>query len=212
MSGVATAVVAGAGLTYLGMTEAASASERGAKTMAKGATSAAEVQAQSQREQLEYLKEVNALPTELRNQALTQLGGLSGMGDANTQQEILDRAKSSPFYEEMVKAGEGSVMRTASMTGGFRSGGMQSDLYDANRRALQTAYGSEIANLQGLAGLPTGQGQIAQTMGNIGATQAAGISGAAQAKSQGQIAQGQIYQQGLQGMANIGMRGAGMII
>ncbi len=210
MSGIATAVVVTGGLTYLGTQEAAKSSKEGAQTMATGAASAADVQAQSQREQLEYLKEVNALPTELRNEALTQLGGMSGIGDANTQQEILDRAKSSPFYQEMVAAGEEGVMRGASATGGLRSGNVQSALYDERRRALQSAYGSEVANLQGLAGLGTGQQQIAQTMGNIGATQAGGIYNAAQATSQGQIAGGQIAQQGYGQMANIGMQGLGM--
>lgn len=207
---VSAAVVVGGGLTYMGMTEAGKASERGAATAAAGATSAAQVQAQSQREQLEYLKEVNALPTELRNEALAQLGGMSGIGDANTQRAILDRAKSSPFYEEMVAAGEEGVMRGASATGGLRSGNVQSALYDERKRALQSAYGAEVQNLQGLAGLDTGQNQIAQTMGNIGTTKAQGILGASQAQAQGQIAQGQIYQQGLQGMGNLGMQGLGI--
>jgi LAS superfamily LD-carboxypeptidase LdcB len=210
MSGIATAVVATGVLTYLGTQEAAKSSKEGAATMAAGATSAAEVQAQSQREQLEYLKEVNALPTELRNEALTQLGGMSGIGDKNTQQEILDRAKASPFYKEMIAEGEEGVLRGASATGGLRSGNVQSALFNERRQALQSAYGSEVSNLRGLAGLSTGQNQIAQTMGNIGATQAGGIYGAAQATSQGQIAQGQIAQQGLQGIANIGMQGVGM--
>ncbi len=207
---IAAAIAGSAALTYLGTTQASEAAAKGAKTAAQGQERAAEIQAQSQREQLDYLKEINALPTELRNEALTQLGGMSGIGDVNTQQEILDRAKSSPFYEDMVRAGEEGVMRGASATGGLRSGNVQSALYDERRRALQTAYGSEVSNLRGLAGLPTGQESIAQTMGNIGATQAQGILGASQAQSQGQIAQGQIYQQGLQQMGNIGMQGLGM--
>ena len=216
---VSAAVVVGGGLTYLGATEAAKSSEKGAATMAAGATSAAQVQAQSQREQLEYLKEVNELPTQLRDEALAQLGGMSGIGDANTQQEILDRAKSSPYYQEMMagqEAGEEAIMRGASATGGLRSGNVQGALYDYSSRlqnqALSSAYGQEVQNLRGLAGLSTGQGQIAQTMGNIGTTQAQGILGASQAQSQGQIAQGQIYQQGLQGMGNIFMQGAGIYI
>ncbi len=217
MCGVATAVVVTGGLTYLGTQEAAKASKEGAQTMAAGAASAADVQAQSQREQLEYLKEVNALPTELRNEALTQLGGLSGIGDANTQQAILDRAKSSPYYQEMMAgqgAGEEAIMRQAGATGGLRSGNVQAGLYDYSSRlqnqALSSAYGQEVQNLQGLAGLGTGQTQIAQTMGNIGATQAGGIYNAAQATSQGQIAGGQIAQQGYGQMANIGMQGLGL--
>lgn len=219
MSGIATAVITGAVLTAGGTYLASEASAKGAKTAAKGATSAAEIQAQSQREQLEYLKEVNELPTQLRNEALTQLSGLSGMGDESTQRAIIDRAKASPYYQEMMagqEAGEEAVMRTASMTGGMRGGDVKAGLYDyasqLQNRALSDSYSQEIQNLRGLAGLSTGQESIAQTMGNIGATQAAGVLGASQAQSQGQIAQGQIFQQGLQGMGNIAMRGAGLLI
>ena len=211
--GTAIGIAAGAGgLTALGTYMAGESSKAGAETMSKGAIKSAEIQAQSQREQLEYLKEINALPTELRNQALTQLGGLSGMGDANTQQEILDRAKASPFYKEMLAEGQESVMSHAAMTGGFRSGDLQTSLYDEGRKTLQSAYESELSNLRGLAGLPTGQENISRIMGNIGATEAGGVYNAAQATSQGQIAQGQIYQQGLQGIGNIGMRTLGMMI
>ncbi len=214
---IAAAVVGSAALTYLGMSEASSASAKAAKTAAKGATSAAEIQAQSQREQLEYLKEINALPTELRNEALGQLAGLSGIGDVETQRAIIDRAKASPYYQEMMsgqEAGEEAVMRRASMTGGIRGGDVQAGLYDyasqLQNRALSDAYTQEVQNLRGLAGLPTGQESIAQTIGNIGATEAGGVYNAAQARSQGQMAQGQIFQQGLQGMGNILMGGAGM--
>ncbi len=217
MCGIVTAVVVGGGLTYLGMTEAQKTSKEAAQTAATGATTAAETQAQSQREQLEYLKEVNALPTQLRDEALTQLGGLSGIGDEGTQQAILDRAKSSPYYQEMMagqEAGEEAIMRRAAATGGLRGGDVQAGLYDYSSRlqsqALSSAYGQEVQNLRGLAGLDTGQQQIAQTMGNIGTTQAQGILGASQAQAQGQIAGGQIFQQGMGQMANIGMQGLGM--
>ncbi len=217
MCGVATAVVASAVIGAGGAYIASEAAGEAAETSAEGQEKAARIQAQSQREQLDYLKEINALPTELRNEALTQLGGLSGIGDKNTQQEILDRAKSSPYYQEMMagqEAGQESIMRSASATGGLRSGNVQAGLYDYSSRlqnqALSSAYGQELTNLRGLAGLPTGQESISQTMGAIGSTQAQGILGASQAQSQGQIAQGQIYQQGLQGVGNTAMQGLAM--
>jgi hypothetical protein len=217
MSGIATAVTIGTAATVWGASEAAKSSKEGAKTAASGAVEAAKIQAESQREQLEYLKEVNALPTELRNEALTQLAGVSGIGDKKTQTDIIERAKSSPLYQELMagrESGEEAILRGASATGGLRSGGTSESLYKSNinlrNRALTTAYGQELENLRGLARLPTGTRDISNTMGNIGSTMAGGIYNAAQATSQGQIAQGQIFQQAAQNIGNIGMQGIGM--
>ena len=52
----------------------------GANKAAKASGQAANIQAQSQREQLEYLKEVERLPQHFREQALTQLGSIYGIG------------------------------------------------------------------------------------------------------------------------------------
>lgn len=52
----------------------------GANKAAKASGRAADAQAQAQREQLEYLKETERLPQHYREQALTQLGSIYGIG------------------------------------------------------------------------------------------------------------------------------------
>ena len=217
MGWIVTAVVGsavlGAGATYA----ASEASKEGAKTQAAAQREGTALSVEAQREQLDYLKEVNKLPQEYREQALTQLAGGVGIGEGPGQQEMIDRAKASPIYGAIMKgqgAGEEAILRNAAATGGLRSGNVQENLAEFSsglqNNALLTAYNDQQNNLNRLAGLDTGTSQISNVMGNIGNTQAQGAFGAGQAMSQGQIAQGQIYQQGLQGLGNTALTGVGL--
>lgn len=183
------------------------------ETAADAALQAGNVQAAAQLEQLEYLKQINELPQQYREQALTELAGIYGLGEegqgiARTQEQLIEQAKTSPLYQELLgtrEAGEEALLRTAGATGGLRSGDVQRSLYDYNtqleRQALTQAFGQQqaeyqkqLAGLQGLAGTPTYASQIAQTTGDIGTTQAQSILGAAQAQ-----------QQGIQNTTNLGL-------
>ena len=181
---------------------------------AGAATDAAGIQAQYQREALDYLKEKEALPREYSEAAITQMGGTVGIGDGN-QQEIIDRALASPLYGAIMggqEAGEDAILRNASATGGLRSGNVQSNLYDYNvqlqNKALLESYNQQMTTLHGLSGLPTMAPQIAQQTGAIGTTLAQGITAAAQA----QQAASQNSMGNLMGLGNLGIAayGAGM--
>lgn len=206
---------------------AAEASERGAGTTAEALMYGADVEAKAQKEALEYLKEREALPRQFSEDALTKLGGLYGLeGGKGDQQKLIDEAISSPLYQSIMgglEAGEEAILRSASTTGGLRSGNVQEALYDYNtqlsNKALLESYNQQLQGLTGMAGLPTYAPQIAQGMAGIGATQAGGISRAGEVRGQGQIAAGQAQQAGQQqawgnmmGMANLGVAayGAGM--
>lgn len=183
MSGIATAVVGAGALGYLGAKESASASKE-----------AAGISAQSQMAQLDYLKEINKLPQQYKEAALTRLNNLYGSGSEGdiAQSEMINRAKTSPLYSEIMgglKLGEDAILRNASATGGLRSGNAQSALADYSTRlsnqALLTAYNDQLGGLNRLAGLSTNENAIGQTMANIGSTQAAGVIGAGQAMQAG---------------------------
>ena len=118
------------------------------------------------------------------------------------------------------EAGEESILRNRSMTGGFRSGGTQSNLYDYNvqlqNKALLESYNQQLQGLTGLAGLPSNANQIASMTGGIGQTLGQGISTAGGIRGQGQIAGAQAQQAGNQqwgnnmmGMANLGIQAYG---
>ena len=134
------------------------------------------------------------------------------------QQAMIEQARQSPLFAAIMggrEAGEEAIARTASATGGLRSGGAQEAFYDYNtqleNRALlssydeqrdleqqqygrgQQQYGQEfqqysqqLGGLQGLAQLPSSAERVAQMTGDIGRTQAQGITGAAQARESGQ--------------------------
>ena len=184
----------------------------------------AELTADAQQASLDYLKEQNQLPTELRDQALTGLGDYFQIpGEQLNQQQLIDQAYASPLYNSIVStqnAGEDSILRNASLTGGLRSGGSQNDLFEFNQQlhqdALLTAYNEQVgrqdyeralnlSGVQGLAGLDGNQNAIADLTSAVGAT-----------RGQGQIAAGQARQQGVQnsmdnmmGVAGLGLQGYG---
>ena len=206
MSAVATAVVGGAVISgYM--------AKKGADKAADASKDAAQTQASSEQAALDYQIEREALPRQFSEGALKGLGGLYGLeGGTGNQQDLIDRAISSPLYQSIMggqEAGEESILRNASMTGGFRSGNVQENLYDYNtqlqNRALLESYNQQLQGLTGLAGLPNNTNAIANQMSSIGQT-----------LGQGQVAAGQAQQVGynqmgsnMMGMANLGIQAYG---
>lgn len=160
---------------------------------ADAATAAANASAAAELQKLNYLKEINKLPQEYKEKALTQLASVFGIGgDTTGQQTLINQAKASPLYSEIMgglQSGEESIMRNAAMTGGLRSGNTQSALADyatqLRNKALSESYEQQLSGLTGLAGLNTGTSDIADTMSNIGTIKSQGILGAAQSKAAG---------------------------
>lgn len=224
MSGwVAGAVVVGAGIGAVSSSRAASkaakASKKAAATEAGAYERAAAMEAEAQMEQLAYLKEREAIPQQFREEALTRLGGLAGLeGGVGSQQQLIEQAKISPLYQELLggrEAGEEAILRQAGATGGLRSGNVQAALAGYNmqlqNQALTQAYNQQLQGLQGLANLPSNVTQIGQTMAGIGQTQAAGLTAAGQTRAAGQIAAGQAQQAGIQGVGSAIGSGLGQL-
>lgn len=182
-----------------------------AEKASEASLGAAATQVTAQREALEYLKEREALPRQFSEEALRGLGGLYRLeGGTGSQQELIDRAISSPLYQGILggsEAGEEAILRSASATGGLRSGNVQEALYDYNtqlrNKALLESYNQQLQGLTGLAGLPSYAPQIAGQMAGIGQTLGQGQIAAAQAQQAG-------TQQGignLMGFAKLGLTG-----
>ena len=190
--------------------DAADASREAADTSADATIRGAEIAAESQREGLDYLKEREALPRQFSEEALKGLGGLYGLeGGTGNQQDLINRAVSSPLYKAIMggqKFGEDSILRNAAMTGGFRSGNTQANLYDYNtqlqNKALLDSYNQQLQGLTGLAGLPSNANQIATMTGNIGQTLGQGQATAGNIISQGQVASAQAQEAGSQQVFN----------
>lgn len=179
--------IIGGGLSLFGASKAASATKRAAATSAD-----------AQREALEYLKEREALPQELREKALTKLGGIYDLPGMEGREEFIEGLTEDPFYETAVREGEESVLRGKSATGGLRSGGASEALARVAPDVLKEVYTEQVGGLKGFAGLPSGAPRIAETMKGIGTTEALGISGA-----------GQAWQRGFQDLSDIILSGIG---
>lgn len=170
----------GVGGAALGASKAASASKRAAAT-----------QAGAQMEQLEYLREREAVPQAYREQAIQQLGGLYGLPGVEGavpgvgREAFIAGLREDPFYQEQVRAGEESVLRGAAATGGLRAGGTSAALARVSPEILRGIYQERVGGLTGLAGMPSMAPQITGVMGGIGQTQAAGQLAAAQAQQAG---------------------------
>jgi hypothetical protein len=159
---------------------------KGGQQAASATTQAAQTAAAAQMEALDFLKSQAVLPTEIRDQALRGLQ--SFYFDPQAQAQFQD----TPFYQEQLRQGEEALLRNQAATGMLRSGGTIEDLPQVGQ-AIQEQY---LGGLRGLAGLDTSAGQIANLTGQVGQTQAAGISGAAQA----QLAADQARRQTLVGL------------
>jgi hypothetical protein len=205
---IAVGAVVGAGASIYAGSKAADASESAADTAAQAQGEATDAQLGFQREQLDYLKELDKLPREYREAAITQLGD-AYTGDMEQQQTFIDRARNSPIYAAIMgnrQSGEDAILRNASATGGLRSGNVQHNLYDSNvqleNEALLTAYNQQVQGLTGMANMPGYSAPIANTMGEMGITAGTGIAAQGVADAQGQIASAQAWQQGIQGASS----------
>lgn len=120
---------------------------KGGKDAAKATRAAADTSAAAQMEQLEYLKEINKLPQELRESALVQLGGAYGL-EGYDSVDMLAGASKDPLYQaqlsgiggltdsamaniaNMTQGAIDASMATASATGGLRGGNLQQGFAD----------------------------------------------------------------------------------
>jgi hypothetical protein len=235
MSWVATAIVGtGIASSYVSSksaNKAADASKQASGVAADSALEAAKIQAMSEQEKLEYLKQINALPQELRDKALRQLGDYYQVpGQPKDQQALIDEALKSPLYASIMGTKDDAlsgIARYASATGGLRSGNSQVafgreserisnkallDSYD--RAQADDRYNTErsLAGISGLAGINTGSADIANSIANIGKINAAGVATAGEATAGGMLGAAQARQQGTQNTTNnlLGIAGLGL--
>lgn len=187
----------------LGLVDTDFSGEKAGKAAAGASRDAANIQAQAQREALQYLKEREALPQQFRETALKSLAGAYGLGGGDTAQQFLSSAQSSPIYQAImgnIPQMEESILRNQAATGALRTGGTELMLAENQRNTRAQALGATLSGIQGMAQLPSNAGQIAGGIAGIGQTQAQGITAAEQAK---QMA----AQQGMGNMLGFGQLG-----
>lgn len=140
-----------------------------------------DAQLQAQREQLDYLKGVQEPVLNLRNRALPQLYGFYDPTNPQGQQQFIDQAEASPFYQRQREVGEQAILRNQAATGGLRSGGTQQALAGFNADLLNRTVNQNLQGLGSFAQTPIETSQISNVLGQMGQTQAQGYQAQAQA-------------------------------
>ncbi len=192
MSGIATAVVAGGVLTYLGSQSQASSATQAAQTQA-GATQAGIDEA---RRQFDAIQKLFGPYIQMGTGALGAQGALLGLSGPEAQQAAIAALEKSPQFKSMVEQGEAGILSGASATGGLRGGNVQAAMAQFRPRVLSSLIESQFSKLGGLSslgqasaagqaagGLQTGQ-NIGTLLGQQGAALAGGILGQGQAQAQ----------------------------
>lgn len=118
---------------------------------------------------------LRAMPLEMRNQALSQLQGFYGGGEG--QNQFIQDVKSSPFYGQMVQAGQEGVLDRAGAMGLSRSGNTAQDLSRSNQGVLQGLVNQRLGGLEGFARTPIQSiadqyNQMGQNVGQAGVAMA----------------------------------------
>ena len=157
-----------------------------------------EIQAEYQREALDYLKQKERLPTRFRDQNLRDINRFYQGGG----QEFIDETMASPFYQQNIRSGEQAIGRNLAMTGGLRSGTANQALAQNSQNVLQNLVGQRLQGMQGLAQMPSNANNIAQMTSGIGQTLGQGQIAAAQAQQAG----GQQGIGNLMGLGQLGMQ------
>ncbi|MAF43426.1 MAG: hypothetical protein CMI54_04555 [Parcubacteria group bacterium] len=163
------------------------------ETAADAAREASQTQLGFQQQALDYLREREELPMEIRDAALQ---GLQDVYLGEGRADMIADIQNDPFYQAQLQQAEQGALRGASASGLLRSGAVPQTLSTIAPRLLQDAYRERIGGIQGLAGLPSNANQIAGQLSNMGTTQAQGLLGAAQAEQAGM---GNLLNLGLQG-------------
>ena len=153
------------------------------KTAEEETKRATEENLAQQNRALDYMIEADRFPRERREAALAGLGMMTAPGGmVNAYKEI---ERSQPYQYQLAQA-EQAANRNMANQGMNMSAAKQAILAGIAPQLQQQMYNQRVGQLERQAfGIPSGAGQIAGQMSNIGNIGAQGIIGAAQARQAG---------------------------
>lgn len=123
-----------------------------------------------------------------------------------SQEDALAAIMNNPIYQAAlgdIGAQEESILRNQAATGALRGAGTEQMLAENQRLNQYQALQASLGGLQGLSGLPSNAGAIAQQTAGIGQTLGQGIIGAAQSEQASQ----QAGFSNLMGLGQLGLAG-----
>lgn len=176
--------IAGGLLGGLGGLLGGRSEEKAARKASRAAQQAGEAQLGHQQSALDFLMERDQVPAQYQQAAIQRMGGNLGISfdaEGNQIQDTtsqLQRLQGSPIYQAIMagqQTGEEALLRSASATGGLRSGNVQANLAkygtQLQTQASLAAYQDQERQMSQLVGLQGHPGAIAQQMNLMGSTQ-----------------------------------------
>lgn len=194
MSGIATAVVAGAVIS-------SAAAKSSAKKAARAQERATDEAVAEQRRQFDIIQERLQPFQEAGEAALESQQALLGLSGPEAQAAAFAALEQSPGQQFLRERAQKNLLRSASAIGGLGGGNVRSALVQQGIGFAQ----QDLQNQFGRLGQLAGQGQAAATnIGQFGQQTAGNIGGAlisgGQARATGILRQGQAVQQGISGI------------
>jgi len=132
----------------------------------KGIKRASADQLAFQQQGLDYLRDTNRRPLEIRDQGLGMLESFYGGGEG--QNQIIEDVKSSPFYSQMIDTGQEGVLAGAGGRGMTRSGNVASDLNISNQNVLQNLVAQWLSGASRMAGVDGNTSSVANQFNQMG--------------------------------------------
>ena len=199
MSALVAAVAVGASAVV-----SAGASIYSASKSSKAARNAADQQREAaeraMEEETRRFEELKALVAPYVNAGTASIGAqqnLIGLSGAEKQKAAIDALQNSEQFKATFQQGENAILQNASATGGLRGGNIQAALAQFRPQVLSAMINDQYAKLQGITGIgqaaAAGQAAATQQQGRdmaalqnqIGAANASGLLGSANAWNQG---------------------------
>lgn len=193
MSGIATAVVAGAVITSYAQQDASSKAN-------EATTNASRQSIAESRRQFDAVQALLQPYVSTGNDATSQMRALLGLNGDQAQASAIQGVKDSSEFTGLQKLGENSILQNASATGGLRGGNVQAALGQYSPALLNSLLQQRYQNLAGLSqqgqNAASGTASAALTTGQqvSDAYQTIGASGAGAALASGQATANSINQ------------------
>ncbi len=193
MSGIATAVVAGA---VISGTMSSRAQKKAAASAASAQQESTEAGIAEQQRQFDAVQKLLAPYVNAGTGALGAQQNILGLNGAEAQRQAMAGIESSPQFASLSQQGENAILANASATGGLRGGNVQGALAQFRPQLLAQLIDQQYGRLGGLssmgqnaaagvgnAGMQTGQG-ISNLLQQQGAAQAGAALASGKANAQ----------------------------
>lgn len=170
MSGIATAVVAGAVVSAGAAYMSSSAQQEAAATASGSQMQSTAMSVAEQHRQFDEIQKLFKPYIDAGKGALTSQQDLIGINGVDKQQSATNALLGSYQFNSLVNQGENAILQNASATGGLRGGNVQAALAQFRPQILSQMIESQFGKLGSISGMgqasAAGEANLGQATGN----------------------------------------------